>query len=305
MDNFILQWNLNGLYGHLEELKQLISTHKPHILCLQESLLKPNVSFNLPGYNIYRTDGIFDRRARGGVITCVKNNISSQEIMLNNCTKEIVCIKTTYPIDMYICNIYLPPNQPFQLNELDNIIAQIIVGDLNSHNIIWNSRLSDHRGRIIEQLVTNNNLIILNNNKPTHFSCREGSFSIIDLAIVSPQIATLFTFDTSDDLCSSDHYPIFIKLLTNRIIESRRAKWIINRANWKEFNGNTNFLQSFLNQDIDVLNSHIVNTIVTSAERFIPRSSTETLRLPVPWWSKEIEVLIHKRKKAFFSSSNR
>lgn len=53
----ILQWNCRGLFAHLEELKQhLAGTVKYDVICLQETLLKPNRRFNLPGFNIVRKD---------------------------------------------------------------------------------------------------------------------------------------------------------------------------------------------------------------------------------------------------------
>ena len=54
----VLQWNCRGLFAHLEELKQHLagSTVKYDVICLQETLLKPNRRLNLPVFNTVRKD---------------------------------------------------------------------------------------------------------------------------------------------------------------------------------------------------------------------------------------------------------
>ncbi len=51
-----LSWNLNGLRAHSEELRLIISRHKPFIVCLQETHLLPHHPLSLRGFNIYRFD---------------------------------------------------------------------------------------------------------------------------------------------------------------------------------------------------------------------------------------------------------
>jgi len=52
----LLQWNINGISSHIEDLKILINDKRPKIVCIQETKLHYFASFNLKGYNVYRRD---------------------------------------------------------------------------------------------------------------------------------------------------------------------------------------------------------------------------------------------------------
>lgn len=178
--NVVLQWNCNGLYSHIEELKLIISENRPLIICIQETLLKQNQHFYLSGYSIYRTDGESLNRARGGVLICVRNDIHSEEVIINNCHLELVCVKVYYPVELTICNFYLPPDLSIHLNILDNVKQQlaghiIFLGDFNAHNPLWGSLTANNRGLIIENFKEKHDLLMLNSNSPTHFNAYNGS----------------------------------------------------------------------------------------------------------------------------------
>lgn len=61
----------------------------------------------------------------------------------------------------------------YQLFELPSPF--IITGDFNSHSELWGSDKTDGRGKIIEKVLDNDNIIILNNWAPTRFNSRNGS----------------------------------------------------------------------------------------------------------------------------------
>lgn len=76
----ILQWNCRGLFAHLEELKQhLAGTVKYDVICLQETLLKPNRRFNLPGFNIVRKDRATSSGG-GGVLTLIRDGLNFVQV---------------------------------------------------------------------------------------------------------------------------------------------------------------------------------------------------------------------------------
>ena len=111
------------------------------------------------------------------------------------------------------------------------------MGDLNAHNPIWDQNCSspDNNGNIIEQFINNNNLCCLNDNESsTFFSKIHGTFSAIDVAICSPTIVDKFEWHVSDDLYSSDHFPILISFLKNGP-ENHEPRYNINKADWEKF----------------------------------------------------------------------
>lgn len=242
---------------------------------------------------------IVDERAKGGVITLVDKSIYSEAVDLNT-GLQAVAVKIFHPLKLTICNIYLPPNEFIELSQLNQILQQLpspflIVGDFNSHSSLWdhNCIRPNTKGKIVEEFLDSNNLILLNNGAPTHFSFAYGSESAIDLSLSSPNIANLFNWTVHDDLCGSDHHPILIEY--NRFIEinKRKIKWKINKADWEKFK---NISMSGDFENIENQNKYIVDTLIGQAKKCIPRTSGIYKRPPVPWWTNEIHEMIQKRK---------
>ena len=61
---FILQWNARSLIANGQEFKRYIYDleHKPDIICIQETWLKPHLDFVIKGYNSIRLDRERQRR---------------------------------------------------------------------------------------------------------------------------------------------------------------------------------------------------------------------------------------------------
>lgn len=123
MPKYILQWNCNGYFNNLQEIKLLLQDYQPNIIFLQESHLTGTIIPIITGYNIYTTNSRHTR-ARGGVLTGIKSNINSAEVTLNT-NIEAVAVAVNYPSAITICNIYLPPSEQLLFNELDNLINQL------------------------------------------------------------------------------------------------------------------------------------------------------------------------------------
>jgi len=74
----------------------------------------------------------------------------------------------------------------------------ILVSDINAHNTMWGSDKTDTRGKLIENILDKDELILLNNGKPTHFNQYNGKTSEIDLSIASSSIATYLEWEVLD-----------------------------------------------------------------------------------------------------------
>lgn len=71
----ILQWNINGFYRNLEELKLLIHKLSPPVICLQETRLLPkHKTAVLKNYTMYRSDYTAGFIASGGVAILIQND---------------------------------------------------------------------------------------------------------------------------------------------------------------------------------------------------------------------------------------
>ena len=234
-----LQWNCFGYNTHQLELNMLVNNYSPLIINIQET--KFNINFQ-PKYNHYIPyfkNHNSQTIAHGGVLTFVHETITSCEIPLVT-SLQAVAVKVSYPFEHVICNIYLPGSQNITESDLVNLINQlgttyIIQGDFNGHNPLWGSDHLDSRGKLFEKIINDYNLCLLNEGNPTHFSLQHRTFSCIDLTITSPSIAACFEWSVSDDLHGSDHFPIFLTLLSNCFDKSRRQKWLIKKADWSLF----------------------------------------------------------------------
>ncbi|GBM51124.1 hypothetical protein AVEN_237257-1, partial [Araneus ventricosus] len=194
----------------MSDLKDILISYQPACVALQETHLKPENSFRLHGYTVFRKDHPANR-ASGGVALLLSNNIPSSQLTLNTPFQAIAAQIFTHKL-ITVCSLYLPPNTQIDQTNLNNLMLQlpepfIILGDLNGHSQIWGSDDTNSRGRQIEKLLHDHNLCLLNTDEITHFHTPTRTFHSIDLAICSPSLLPFFNLQTDPDLHNSDHFP--------------------------------------------------------------------------------------------------
>ena len=124
----------------------------------------------------------------------------STEIPLNSNLKA-VAISILFPKRIHICNIYIPNNFPLNLQDLEELIAQIHwscpkILTAISLNALWGLTRTD-RGKKIENRLNNQDLILLNTgSNPTYFSIRNCKTSAIDLTFLSPELVQHLEWET-------------------------------------------------------------------------------------------------------------
>lgn len=308
MINFI-QRNINGFYSKLEELQLLTKEHTPTMISLQETNFtdrdKPSLSF----YNIFKNNRNLCDRASGGVAILVSQEYPSEEKNISS-DLEVVAVSIILPHNkITICNLYLPNQKNFSLTDIVNIIHQlhqpfILVGDFNSHSQNWGSYKTDTKGKIIEELLTDDNLVLLNTGQPTRINPSNGQFSAIDLSISNTSLAHKLDWTFLPDLYSSDHIPILISL-TSPLIKNDLyypPRWKIKEANWNLFNTLLESISSTLEppskEKIDDNVKLFSKPITNTANISIGMASNKTSRARVPWWNEEIKISIINKNKS-------
>lgn len=300
-----LTWNLNGFFKHLPELQLIITKHKPDYICLQETHLKESDNPNLKGYDCFRKDRGTD--TYGGVAIFVDSNNVSSEIPLNT-NLEAIAVRTTYPEPCTICSIYLPPNSLPHPNELENLIKSlpapfILTGDFNAHNPLWNGTYTNHLGRIVEGIL--DEVSLLNDGTPTHFSSRQGTFSHIDLTLCDPKITPNLQWHVLPLLYGSDHFPIIV---TNTLKlkytqpTNNTDKWNLDKANWLAYTIETEKLSIDLNNvnNIDSVIEIFTNNIKNIAQNTIGTKNQNKKNKCVPWWNTKCKEAIKNSKAALY-----
>ncbi|KAF0709692.1 putative RNA-directed DNA polymerase, partial [Aphis craccivora] len=307
----ILQWNLNGFYKRISELQIIINKYCPEIICLQETNFTNYKKNTLKGYTNYTKIRANAIRASGGISIFIKDSYSSEEILVNT-PLESVTISVQLKQKITICNLYLPNQSPFTEANLKNIIQQlpppfILLGDFNSHNKLWGCITTNTRGKIIETVIDSENLITLNNGKPTHFGTASGTQSAIDLTFTTPSFAPHLSWDTLSHPYGSDHLPIITKLTyrNTEVIQVGKPKWKLNTADWNLY---TSLLEQkidsieFENPKINNLNEvtqNFTNAILEIANLTIGQTIFSGKKPPVPWWNSHCNEYIKSKKTAF------
>ena len=103
-------WNADGIHNKKLELLNFLTENSIDIMCVSETHLNRNKSFNLPNYHIYRADRLAQRG--GGAAVIAKINIQSHLVNIDNASiYEAVTIKAKLPKhgQLLITAIYHPP----------------------------------------------------------------------------------------------------------------------------------------------------------------------------------------------------
>ena len=296
MDSSIIQWNCRGIGTSHEELSVLIAELNPSLICLQETFLKNN-KLTYQGYQSYNYIHNSGSRASGGVSILIRNNIPQSEIPLDT-NLQAVAVRATLHRTFSICSIYIPPNEQLSETAIEKIINKlpkpfILLGDFNSHNILWGSQKTDLKGNQMEKIINKNNLCLFNKKDPTHINLANGSQSAIDLSLCDPTSLLDFSWEVYNDLCGSDHYPIVLKNEKNTNF-NQPARWKLKKAKWDEFQ---TLCSISLTQDYIDNAEEFTKTIISIAEKCIPKNSTPNKKNK-PWFNNECKEAINKRKAA-------
>lgn len=208
----ILQWNIRGMCANFEELKILLSSNKVPLAALQEC--KTAASNSAPrGYSL-----LSGNSPNGEAALLVNNELACTEIELNtqfSAAAATICLGKTFTV----CSLYLHKDHNVTKRAFTELINQLprpflILGDFNAHSPLWGDHRLDDRGSTIEEILDSLDLILLNSKTHTFIHSAYHSPSAIDLSVASPTISLDFNWSVHDDLCGSDHFPIFLSLPT-------------------------------------------------------------------------------------------
>ncbi|XP_060845809.1 uncharacterized protein LOC132925428 [Rhopalosiphum padi] len=297
---------MNGFYKKLDELKILISEISPDIICLQETNFTNLKTAKLPNYNDFskhRTTGL---RASGGITTYVSSIYPSKEIYISTHLEVIAVAVKLNDIEVNICNIYLPNQHTFTDNDIENIIKQlpkpfIITGDFNSHNVRWGSLNTDSRGKEIDKILENDNLVLLNNMEPTRINPINGNFSNIDLSFANASLAQRL------------NWSVIVIQLIPRYNDSipNLERWNLKNPDWRLFSETLDDKVSHIDkseyQNTENLVDQLTETIISVANLTIGKTKSKNPKPKVPWWNHDIKSAIKEKNDALkkFQKTNK
>lgn len=300
MDN-IIQYNINGFSTNRADLEAMIHVHQPIAFALQETHHLSSSPLSLSGYECrfnYRDT------SSQGVGICIRKDFGYVPIPIQS-PLQVVAVKILSSPPISVCSIYIHHSITLQQSHLKNIITQLptpffILGDFNAHNSLWGDSRTDLRGRIIEDVLLSENLLLLNDGSPTYIHRGSLSPSSIDLSLAHPALGARLSWSTITPF-RDDHMPILISLhRSSSSFRSSSNKFIEEKADWPNFSSTIfNSINRISWADnIDSNISSFIDIILDSANSHIPRSVPRKHR-PVPWWSKEIDILYKRFKSSY------
>ncbi|GFV84997.1 putative RNA-directed DNA polymerase from transposon X-element [Trichonephila clavipes] len=163
----------------------------PICVAVQETFLKSCHKTKIRWYGCVRKD-TEGSSVSGGVCIFISLDVPSGALPLRT-SLQAVAVRIHSMSQITVCNIYLPPNTVSHQHDLNNLVDQlaapfIILCDFNGHRTLWGSVKTNHRGRQIEQVLSDHCLCLLNHEEPTYFHEPTRSFRTLDLAICSPSL---------------------------------------------------------------------------------------------------------------------
>ncbi|XP_072395105.1 uncharacterized protein [Diabrotica undecimpunctata] len=285
----------SGIGGHMKP-----KDHEENSKCAEATILK---ELHDQCGNVLQTTEM-----NGGVATLVKKSLSAKEFPVTT-NLEVVVVEIQSSNRYFICNVYLPSSRQVTYNDLKELFNQIpssriIVGDFNSHNIIWGSSYSNARGKIVENIISDFQLNFLNDGSPTRFNINTGNSSAIDLSLCDPALTPRLFWEVLQYTYGSDHHPIVIKnsmALTHDVFIPR---WKTETADWLKFENyiDNSMPNCKIAESIDESLHNLNSIIISSAEQFVGKlKKTKNNQTPVPWWNSECGAAIRATKKASWS----
>ena len=300
----ILQFNINGLQTKIKELRQTIHDSNIDIVCLQETFLKTGKELKIPGYTIIRKDR---SEKKGGLAIIIKNSLKFLEIANNNEIEyqEIKIFLQNQQINLL--NFYISPTTTIDYTNLETLFKNhtksLIIGDFNAHNTIWGSTHTDARGKTIETLIDQNNLILLNTGQPTHFQSNANP-SVLDLSISTINISSKIHWNICNNSMGSDHQPILITYNeTPNLEDSFTPRWKFTKADWKQFEQKCHENLTLSTFDpTKPIHENLENfqtTLIEIASNTIPKTKKPSKkRKLLPYWNDTIKNAIYERNRA-------
>jgi hypothetical protein len=201
----------------------------------------------------------------------------------------------------YVPNVDIRPD----LDSIQHIISSInnsyvISIDSNAHSEVWFDRRNDERGDHLLNFISQNNMILLNNNEsePTFDSDR--GQSTIDLTLISFNLINSVTdWQISDESSLSDHKFITFNLCgkVEKIVFNSTLIYNTRKANWNSFNDEMRSIILLLTSDLKNIKNEIeLNNFINNfmqiltdvCNKSIPKLNQNRRSKGNKWWTSEL-----------------
>ena len=305
----VVSLNCNSLYSKLAEIKLLLYTTKPSVMCLTETWANDNYLPTFYGYECFWCN----RDAHGGgLCTLVRRNLCCRKIDLRLFRQGVLEVQAVTVLlssgsPFSILNLYNPnaavsPQEfLFYVNQLH--YPFIVTGDFNAHSPFLSSSCMrcDATGRALETLLLSTPTVLLNSvDFYTYIDRRSGRQSCLDLFLASPDVAPYFRLSRLGDV-GSDHHPIMASssLGLHDLQSLPVPRWKLSPAVLDQLSSHVALSSLVLPVSVDSLESDIRERIVSAAVSCVPQTSgMRPSKLISPWWNQDCRDAVSRRRRA-------
>lgn len=163
---------------------------------------------------------------------------------------------------------------------------------------------TDSNGEVIEEMLSERNMVCVNDGRKTRVDVRTGRESALDLTILSSRLAQRCEWEViTSGTIGSDHYPIICRLDVEMVVHDGgpRGGWIFRKADWKIFGTESDMYLGGLQDDADIeeFEKRVREGNLMAAELAIPKSSGSLKKRAVPWWDEKCSEAVKNRNRAF------
>lgn len=274
-------------------------------MSLNETKLDENHNYNFKNYNLVRLD---KNTRSGGVMILISDDIKFEQTNhFDNYDLQIISLKILldHSSHFFFISWYHPPNSIIPNRDFFRTLGKlkkfILTGDLNCKSKSWYCNKENPNGESLRNLLTLQNISIVKNKKPTHYSTFR-RLDILDLILTSPRmLSKIQALKVYNNELSSDHFPMSFELKISKPILSKKKKIIkINFDNLISHMEN-NF-QIFFNRELEKKNwstETLTRIIMKNYEISFNSNSKEVIKkvdnLNLP---HNILILINAKKEA-------
>ena len=206
----------------------------------------------------------------------INSSLTQREIKLKT-DLQAIAVSVTLEKEITLCSVYIPPFFALRSEHLNSLLQHLpspymLLGDFNGHNVPWGSKYNDHRGELIEDFITKNDICLMSDKSNTFLDSGKGTLTAFDLSLCHPSL--YLDWSVCEDQHGSNHFPIVIESIKT-YEEEHGPKWKLNKANWDLFHSlcDESLTTTALSESTDLI-SDFTSSLIDISVKCIPKTST-------------------------------
>ena len=301
-NDHILQWNVRGITSAKPDLIALLEQFQPSVIAIQETFLGNDYKIKIPGYNGICKQGHYNNRFHGGVAIYTHSSCPTEPLAIQSNLQVIATrIQLQHSHFITIASLYIPGKHKITQQDINNLIAQLphpflVLGDFNGHSPLWGNTHTDARGKLIERVLQDPQVVCLNDGSATH-----ESGTAIDLSLASNSLVADIQWTTLPSVYSSDHHPILLNINGNQRQHHPSNRFNYRKADWNMYTDDelwNNLVDVDHFQDSESLIQYFYRTIIAIADKHIPKYTPKPF-YPRSFWNEDCKRMINERERLY------